>query len=437
MAGGDVDLGITPELRRRRAREGRFRIYGIAAILISLSALALLVVSTFAKGVGALTETRLGLDITFERSVLAPAGDISPETLSPETLSPDTLRRANFRPLIVSALEATLGPADDRQTRRDMVELVSAGAGFALAEAAIEDPALLGTTARVWLPAASDVDLLRKGRIDLEVEESLRVLDDRQVAWVEALSESGQLERRFNRTLFTSGDSREPELAGVLGALIGSLLVVLTCFAISFPVGVATAIYLEEFAPKNRFTDFIEVNINNLAAVPSIVYGLLGLYMFLGVMGLPRSTPLVGGMVLALMALPIIIIASRASLRSVPQSVRSAALGLGASRVQATFHQVVPLAMPGMLTGTIIAMARALGETAPLLMIGMVAFIVDVPGGVLDAATTLPVQIFLWFDSPERAFEERASATIIVLLALLVVINLSAVILRRRLERRW
>ena len=422
-----VDLRVTPALRKRRAKEGRFKLYGLLAILISLAALALLVGSTFFKGIGVLTQAEVGLDITFEDSVIAPSGDTSPEAL----------RMANYRPLISGALTDIFPEADDRATRRNLMQLVSSGASYRLADMVIDDPNLIGTTQRVWLPAGSNVDQYLKGKIDTDVEETLRVLDDQQLAWVDGLVERGQLERRFNSTFFTQGDSREPELAGVLGALIGSAYVVLTCFLISFPIGVATAVYLEEFAPKNRFTDLIEVNINNLAAVPSIVYGLLGLYMFLTVFGLPRSTPLVGGMVLALMALPIIIIASRASLRSVPPSVRAAALGLGASRVQTTFHHTVPLAMPGMLTGTIIAMARALGETAPLLMIGMVAFIIDLPKGVTDAATTLPVQVFLWFDSPERAFQERASATIIVLLLFLVLMNLLAVVLRRKLERRW
>ena len=426
-AHGLFDLSETPALRRRRLKEGRFRIYGILAILISLSALALLVGSTFLRALPVLSETQIGLDITYDEALIDPQG----------TRDPDALRFASYRPIIAEALVEQVPQEGDRATKRDLLQLMSAGAGFRLAERVVDNPDLVGTTERVWLPTASEINLYLTGRIDPDTPEEFRQLSDRQLRWTNALIENGQLRRRFNTTFFENGDSREPELAGMLGALVGSFFVVLVCFALSFPLGVATATYLEEFAPKNRFTDFIEVNINNLAAVPSIVYGLLGLYMFLNVFGLPRSTPLVGGMVLALMALPIIIIASRASLKSVPQSVRNAALGLGASKVQTTFHHTVPLAMPGMLTGTIIAMARALGETAPLLMIGMVAFIVDIPDGVTDAATTLPVQIFLWFDSPERAFQERASATIIVLLFFLVVMNLMAVLLRRRLERRW
>lgn len=251
------------------------------------------------------------------------------------------------------------------------------------------------------------------------------------------MRDQDRIARKFNTTFLTAGDSREPELAGILGAALGSFYSLLVCFLISFPLGILTAVYLEEYARKNRITDLVEVNINNLAAVPSIVFGLLGLSIFLNVFNLPRSTPLVGGMVLALMTLPTIIIASRSILRSIPNSIREAALGLGASRTQTTFHHVVPLAMPGMLTGTILGMARALGETAPLLMIGMVAFIVDIPRGITDTATSLPVQVFLWADSPERGFVERTSAAIIVLLIFLVLMNLFAVYLRRKLERRW
>lgn len=276
-----------------------------------------------------------------------------------------------------------------------------------------------------------------KGKIDETISEDLRRLKDQDIGWIETLKDKDIIKRKFNTALFTNGDSREPEMAGILGAAIGSFFSLLVCFLISFPLGILTAVYLEEYAKKTRLTDFIEVNINNLAAVPSIVFGLLGLSIFLNFFHLPRSTPLVGGMVLALMTLPTIIIASRSILRSVPNSIRDAALGLGASKTQTTFHHVVPLALPGMLTGTILGMARALGETAPLLMIGMVAFIVDIPKGVTDVATSLPVQIFLWADSPEKGFVERTSAAIIVLLVFLVLMNLLAVYLRRKLERRW
>ncbi len=269
------------------------------------------------------------------------------------------------------------------------------------------------------------------------VPESDRRVKDHEVAWIEALRERDQVRTIFNTAFFTEADSREPEQAGIWGAVVGSFLTLLVTLALAFPVGVLAAVYLEEFAPKNRVTDLIEVNINNLAAVPSIVFGLLGLAMFLNFFGLPRSAPLVGGMVLALMTLPTIIIAARAALKAVPPSIREAALGVGASKVQTVTHHVLPLAMPGILTGTIIGMAQALGETAPLLMIGMVAFIADVPGGFTDASTVLPVQIYLWADAPERAFVAKTSAAIMVLLAFLIFMNAMAVVLRKRFERRW
>jgi phosphate transport system permease protein len=289
----------------------------------------------------------------------------------------------------------------------------------------------------VWVPADDDVDMLMKGHFKTDVGESSRRISDKQLAWIKQLQRQGKIRKRFNLTFFTAGDSREPELAGIRGAAVGSFFTLLITLVLSFPIGVATAIYLEEFAPKNRWTDLIEVNINNLAAVPSIVFGLLGLAVFLNFFGLPRSAPLVGGLVLALMTMPTIIIASRAALQSVPPSIREGALGVGASKMQMVVHHVLPLALPGMLTGTIIGMARALGETAPLLMIGMVAFIVDIPGGFTDPATVLPVQIYLWADSPERAFMEKTSAAIMVLLAFLLLMNGAAIILRKKFEKRW
>lgn len=271
----------------------------------------------------------------------------------------------------------------------------------------------------------------------LDAPEVSRKASDKQVIWLETLKDQGAVEQRFNWRFFSSGDSREPELAGLWGAIVGSFWTMLVTFCISFPIGVLTAIYLEEFAPKNRFTDIIEVNINNLAAVPSIIFGLLGLAVFLGFFGVPRSAPLAGGIVLALMTLPTIIISSRAAIRAVPPSIKDAALGLGASKIQASFHHVLPLAMPGILTGTIIGMAQALGETAPLIMIGMVAFIVDIPTGITDSATVLPVQVFRWADFPERAFEARTALSICVLLVFLIMMNALAVFLRKRFERRW
>jgi phosphate transport system permease protein len=267
--------------------------------------------------------------------------------------------------------------------------------------------------------------------------ETQRKISDREATWLEMVRDNGSLERQIAWNFFLNGDSREAEQAGILGSIMGSLMVVFITIALSLPIGVSAAIYLEEFAPKNRWTELIEVNINNLAAVPSIIFGLLGLAVFLGFFGMPRSIPLVGGIVIALMSLPTIIIASRAAIRAVPPSIREAALGVGASHQQAVFHHVLPLAMPGIMTGTILAVASAIGETAPLLLIGMVAFIVDVPTGFFDTATVLPVQIYLWSDLPERAFEARTAAAIVVLLVIMMVLNALAIFLRKKFERRW
>jgi phosphate transport system permease protein len=301
----------------------------------------------------------------------------------------------------------------------------------------LEDPKLIGKTQAVWVPAGDDVDMLVKGQAGRDAPEGERRLKDNQLEWIDILLQGDRVQKQLNRTFLTAGDSREPEQAGIWGAVVGSFLTLVVTLGLSFPLGVAAAIYLEEFAPKNRWTDLIEININNLAAVPSIVFGLLGLAVFLNFFGLPRSAPVVGGLVLTLMTLPTIIIASRSALKAVPPSIREAALGVGASKMQMVAHHVMPLALPGMLTGTIIGMARALGETAPLLMIGMVAFIVDIPGSFTDPATALPVQVYLWADSPERAFMEKTSAAIIVLLGFLIIMNAAAVILRKKFERRW
>jgi phosphate transport system permease protein len=289
----------------------------------------------------------------------------------------------------------------------------------------------------VWLLASGDVDALLKGNIDRDIPEARRQLDDQQLAWVDKAYETGTLARKFNTGLFTNGASSQPETAGLLVALVGSFFMMVTVALLAVPIGVAAAIYLEEFAPKNRWTDLIEVNINNLAAVPSIVFGLLGLGVFINFFGLPRSAALVGGLVLTLMTLPTIIIASRAAITAVPPSIREGALGVGASKMQAIFHHVLPLALPGILTGTIIGLVQALGETAPLLMIGLVAFVIDVPSTPLDPATALPVQIYMWSSSAERGFVERTAGATMVLLGFLFIMNSLAVFLRKRFERRW
>jgi len=418
---------VNASLRKRYRAERRFRIYGIASVFVGLAFLALMMISIVGKGYTAFQQTYVDLDIYFDPQVIDPDG----------VRDQETLMRANYKTLIKNSLLFLFPEASGRKERRALGALISNSAPFSLQDMVMADPLLIGQTRRVSVLASADADMLNKGKISRQVQESERRVSDQQIAWIDTLEDRGRFEKRFNTSFFTHGDSRDPELSGIWGAMKGSFYMLLITLALSFPVGIGAAIYLEEFAPKNPVTDFIEININNLAAVPSIVFGLLGLGVFLNFFSMPRSAPLVGGLVLTLMTLPTIIISARASLKSVPPSIREAALGMGASQMQSTFHHVLPLAMPGMLTGTIIGMARALGETAPLLMIGMVAFIVDVPQGLFDPSTALPVQIYLWADAPERAFVERTSAAIMVLLGFLVLMNLSAIILRKRYERRW
>lgn len=415
---------VAASLGRRRRREFLFRMFGLLATAVGVVFLALFFTSLIAQGYSAFTQTYLQLELEFSEDVLAPDGELD-------------LDYADFDRLVRSSLTSLFPEVRDRRARRELNKLVSIGAGFQARDAIAADPDLLGTTQTMFVPAAANVDMVIKGNIDRELPEAQRPVSDQQLAWIDSLERGGRLERRFNQALFANGDSREPELAGIRGAVMGSFYMLLVAIIISFPIGTAAAVYLEEFAPKNRWADLIEVNINNLAAVPSIVFGLLGLAVFINWIGIPRSSPLVGGFVLSLLTLPVIIIASRAAIKSVPPSIREAALGLGASRMQVVGHHVLPLALPGILTGAIIGMSRALGESAPLLMIGMVAFIVDVPAGFTDPATALPVQVYLWADSPERAFAERTSAAIIVLLGFLLVMNMTAVIIRKRVERQW
>ena len=344
---------------------------------------------------------------------------------------------ANYGAAVKAALRAEFPDVTERRDLRQLYAIVSGSASYELRNIALEDPLIIGTSREIWLPASDDVDVMMKGKISTESAEADRRVSDKQMTWLGALRDKGIIEKKFNTRFFTNGDSREPEQAGILGAVVGSFLTLAVTLVLAFPIGVMAAVYLEEFAPRNRWTDLIEVNINNLAAVPSIVFGLLGLAVFLGFFGMPRSAPLVGGMVLALIVLPTIIIAGRAALKSVPPSIREAALGMGASKMQMVTHHVLPLAMPGVLTGTIIGMAHALGESAPLLMVGMVAFVVDVPHSVFDPSTVLPVQVYMWADSPERAFVERTSAAIIMLLLFLFLMNSAAIFLRHKFERRW
>ena len=314
---------------------------------------------------------------------------------------------------------------------------MSSNAGFELREYFQQNPQDFDKKITLWLTASDDFDQYLKGRFNVEVLEKDRRLNDSQLQWIDFLSEKKIADLKFNTSFFTNADSREPESAGILGAVVGSSLTLIITVLFALPLAVMASIYLEYFAKPGRLTDFIEVNINNLAAIPSIVFGLLGLSIFLSLFGLPRSAPLVGGLCLGLMTIPTIIIATRASIRAVPPSIKDAALGLGASKMQAALHHVIPLAAPGILTGTIIGMAQALGETAPLLMIGMVAFIIETPNSFTSAATAMPVQIFMWSDSAERAFYERSSLAILFLVGFLIAMNSLAVILRRKFEKKW
>ncbi len=415
---------VRKSLARRYRAERRFRAYGIISIAIGLAALAILFTDIIGKGHSAFFEHYIKLDITFNEQTL----DIE------DARDPEQLNYGNYDGIVREALKTRFPEVTERLQVRELSALMSIGAGYELRDLLRENPEWLGTTQTLWLLADDDVDLFlkagEKGRQDSRMSAE-------QKRWITELEQAGDTERRFNASFFSRGDSREPELAGIWSAVVGSFFTMLVTLCLSFPIGVAAAIYLEEFAPRNRFTDFIEVNINNLAAVPSIIFGLLGLAIFINLFGVPRSVPVLGGLVLTLMTLPTIIITSRASIKTVPPSIREAAMGLGASRMQVVLHHVLPLALPGMLTGAIIGMAQALGETAPLLLIGMVAFIVDIPTGPLDASTVLPVQIYLWADSPEQSFVAMTSAAIMVLLAFLIAMNTLAVVLRKRLERRW
>lgn len=414
-------------LKKRYAAEKRFKAYGIGAIALAMAAIIVLFGTIISNGYPAFTQTVITFDVNVDEEVIDPTGARDPKALV----------TANYRKVVFDGFRELFPDVTSRRDKRDLTSILSSGASFELQRMVTSNPDLIGQTITLEVPVAADFDLYNKGTITRGVDEANRRLNDKQLAWFDSLEERGKIESRFNTTFFTNADSRDPELAGILGAAAGSFFTMLVTLMLSFPIAVAAAVYLEEFAPKNKLTQIIEVNINNLAAVPSIVFGLLGLAMFINFFGLPRSAPLVGGMVLALMTLPTIIIASRAALKAVPPSIREAALGLGASKMQVVGHHVLPLAMPGILTGTIIGMAQALGETAPLLMIGMVAFIVDVPGGITDPATVLPVQVYLWADSPERAFVARTSAAIMVLLGFLIFMNALAVLLRKKFERRW
>ncbi len=399
---------------QRYASERRFKALGLAAIAITGAFLAFLLFDIISKALPAFTTNTATLTVVVD----------------PASVDGANPRAGDYQGLVKKAWAAQFPDVTSRSDKKKLNGLISARAADALQDEVADNTALIGKEVTIPLAFNSDAELYLKGMVSGSI-------DEKEAGWLNALKEKGVVSSGFSTSFFTNGDSREPENAGIRGALIGSILTILVTLSVALPLGVAAALYLEEFAPKNRFTDLIEVNINNLAAVPSIIFGLLGLAVFLNGFGLPRSTALVGGLVLALLVLPTIIIASRAAIRSVPPSIMEAALGVGASHQQAVFHHVLPLALPGILTGTILGVARALGETAPLLMIGMIAFIADIPGGVTDSATVLPVQVFLWSDLPEEAFKSRTAAAILVLLVLLSCINALAIYLRNKFERRW
>ncbi|MEO5757863.1 MAG: phosphate ABC transporter permease PstA [Mesorhizobium sp.] len=417
-------------LKARYAAERRFRIYGVLAISVGLAFLAIMLITIVSKGYTAFWQTTVTLPISFDEKIIDPDNK--------RATDPDALVAANYPKLAENALVAKLGiNPDDKVAVRKLKGFLSEGARVQLRNIVAADPSVIGTTRDVEILAAANLDSAFKGQIDLSVEEARRKVSDQQITWMNQLKASGVMAEHFNTGLFTYGASSRPETSGMGVAIIGSFYMMIIVLLLALPIGVAASIYLEEFAKKNRFTDLIEVNINNLAAVPSIVFGLLGLAVFINFLGMPRSASFVGGLVLTLMTLPTIIIATRAALAAVPPSIRSAALGLGASKMQMVFQHILPLAAPGILTGTIIGLARALGETAPLLLIGMVAFVADYPATPFDPATALPVQIYLWSNEAERAFVERMSGAIIVLLIFLMAMNITAIVLRRRFERRW
>lgn len=437
---------VAASLNRRHRQEKLFKGIGLGAVIISLTLVAILFINIFAKGLPAFWQSAITLDIYFDPEII----QISDKPIQ----SPDETENAfrqryiewqsevgmvNFNRIILDGLYKVVPEAESRQYRRDAARIVTSGERYALRDMVIDNPGIIGQTKTVHLLTDANIDVWLKGNIDRSLPDSQQQLSPKVREWVEVLSEQGIINNRFSFALFMNPDSRSSlASAGLAGAFMGSLYMMLVVIFLAVPMGVAAAIYLEEFAPKNKLTDLVEVNINNLAAVPSIVFGLLGAAVFIGWFKLPMSAPIVGGLVLSLMTLPTVIIATRSTLKAIPPSIRQAALGLGASKMQAIFHHVLPLAVPGILTGAIIGVAQALGEAAPLLLIGMKSFVAQVPTGPFEQSTALPVQIFLWQGNELRNFfEARTSAAIIVLLALMLSLNALAIWLRKKYEKRW
>ena len=417
---------VKNSIKKRRAKDYRLKLYGRLAIGLATCFLIFLFFSIFTKGYPGFYQYYVTLDINFDRERIDPKGDLSDNSLFDGEASK----------IVNESLFLLIDPKG-RKAKKQAKKMVSTGKDVRVANLVKANPELFGTVTNVKFALDDDIDSFLRGYIKRETPQTERRISDKVIEFVDKLNQEGRITYEFSDYILKGSASGNPEMAGIKGAFFGSILTLSVCLLIAFPLGVATAIYLEEIAKKNKITEIIEVNINNLAAVPSVVFGIMGLAIFISIFGIPRSIPLLGGMVLALMTLPTIIISSRAAIRAVPPSIRDAAYGIGASKLQVIFHHVIPLAMPGMLTGTIIGMAQALGETAPLLMIGMVAFIVDIPNSIMDPGTVLPVQIFMWSDFAERMFVQKTSAAIIILLVFLISMNAFAIYLRKKLERRW
>ncbi|TCS61110.1 phosphate ABC transporter membrane protein 2 (PhoT family) [Primorskyibacter sedentarius] len=426
--------------KKRNAAEKRFRMYGIAAIAVGLIFLVVLLTAIITNGKSAFQQTFIMTEVFLDPAKLDKKGDRNIEDIK-------KVSTFGYTPLLQNAILAEVtdrGIETPLTKAKDMKALMSASAAAQVRDMVIDNPALIGLTVEFRILASSRVDGYLKGRVSRESVARDKSIDAEHLDLTDALREAGVIAKKFNLSFITGADASESraEQAGMGVSILGSLFMMLVVLGLSLPIGVAASIYLEEFAPQNRWTDLIEVNISNLAAVPSIVFGILGLAVFIQFAHLPQSAPLVGGLVLTLMTLPTIIISTRASLKSVPPSIRDAALGIGASKMQSVFHHVLPLAAPGILTGTIIGLAQALGETAPLLLIGMVGYIASnypdgIASGFLDPNSAMPAQIYEWAKRADPAYYERAWGGIIILLVFLLTMNLIAIILRRRFERRW
>lgn len=418
---------INDSLIKRQRSEKNFKLFGLIGIICAVSFLIIILTSIIIEGKKAFVSTYIKLDVFFDSKIIDPDN----------TKEDSVIKSANFNEIITKSILENFPEVTDRKEKIKLSTFISSSAEDELIKLIMLDKALIDQKKELWLLASSTIDVIHKNPEMLNFPEDERLIDDKESKWFQWFLSEEKIKFSTNKNFFSNADSTEPEQAGIWGAFVGSFLTLFVTLILSFPIAVAAGAFLEELAPKNKFTDFIEVNINNLAAVPSIIFGLLGLAIFLNVMHLPRSAPIVGGMVLALMTLPTIIIATRASLRAVPPSIREAAIGLGATKFQTVTHHVLPLSMPGISTGTIIGMSQALGESAPLLMIGMVAFIVDSPGSIFDSATVLPVQIYLWKSTAARGFVELTAAGVMVLLSFLVLMNTIAVYIRYKFEKKW